>query len=69
MQRLIKGAFIADDWLEATAENFPGQEAVPGRYGFEGREAPPEFQEQYVGKRVRDEFRKPGAADPIKYTW
>lgn len=23
----------------------------------------------YVGKRVPDEFRKRGAANPIKYTW
>lgn len=23
----------------------------------------------YVGKRVPDEYRKPGAANPIKYTW
>jgi len=69
VQGLIKGVFIADDWLEATAENFPGRESVPGRYGFNGRVAPPEIQEQYVGKRVPDEFRKPGAANPIKYTW
>jgi hypothetical protein len=23
----------------------------------------------YVGKRVPDEYRKRGAANPIKYTW
>jgi len=69
VQGLIKRAFIADDWLEATAENFPGREDAPGRYGFRGREAPTEIQEQYVGKRVPDQFRKPGAANPIKYTW
>lgn len=69
VQGLIKGAFIADDWLEATGENFPGREDVPGRYGFKGREAPAEIKEQYVGKRVPDEYRKPGAANPIKYTW
>lgn len=31
LQGLIVGAFVADDWLEATAENFPGREDVPGR--------------------------------------
>src|SRR5713101_268652 len=29
-QGLIIGAFIADDWLEATAANFPGRDDVPG---------------------------------------
>jgi len=66
---LIVGAFVADDWLDATAANFPGREDVPDRLGFIGREAPPEMQELYVGKRVPDEFRKRGAANPIKYSW
>lgn len=35
---LIVGAFVADDWLEATAANFPGRDDVPGRLGFVGRE-------------------------------
>ncbi len=67
VQGVIKGAFIADDWLEATATNFPGRQDVPGRYGFVGREAPEQIQKMYVGKRVPDEFRKRGAANPIKY--
>lgn len=66
---IIVGAFVADEWLEATAENFPGREDVPGRLGFIGREAPPDIQALYVGKRIPDEFRKRGAANPIKYTW
>ncbi len=66
---VIVGAFVADDWLEATARDFPGHEDVPGRFGFVGREASPEIQRLYVGKRVPDEFRKKGAANPIKYTW
>ena len=65
----IVGAFIARRWLEATAENFPGREGVAGRYGFDGKEAPDEIKALYVGKRVPDEYRKPGAANPIKYTW
>jgi hypothetical protein len=69
LQGLIVGAFVADAWLPATSENFPGREAVPGRYGFVGRDAPTDIAVLYVGKRVPDEFRKRGAANPIKYTW
>jgi hypothetical protein len=72
IQGLIVGAFIADEWLEATPENFPGRagdEGVPGRWGFVGKEAPEDIKQLYVGKRVPDEYRKRGAANPIKYTW
>jgi hypothetical protein len=66
---LIVGAFVATEWLEATAEHFPGREPVPGRYGFVGIEAPTEMRTLYVGKRVPDEMRKPGSANPIRYSW
>ena len=69
LQGLIVGALIARRWLEATAENFPGREPVPGRFGFEGEEASDDIKKLYLGKRVPDEYRKPGAANPIKYTW
>jgi hypothetical protein len=67
MHGVIKGAFIADEWLEATAANFPGRQDAPGRYAFNGREAPEAIQREYVGKRIPDEYRKRGAANPIKY--
>lgn len=66
---LIVGAYIADRWLDATPENFPGREAVPGRVGFVGHEASTEIKSLYIGKRVPDQYRKPGAANPVKYTW
>jgi hypothetical protein len=69
VQGLIVAAFVADEWLEATEENFPGLEPVPGRWGFVGKKAPPEMRNLYVGKRVPDEYRKAGASNPIKYTW
>jgi hypothetical protein len=68
-QGLIVGAFVASEWLEATAENFTGRDPVPGRFGFVGTEAPDGIKEQYIGKRVPDEYRKPGSANPIRYTW
>jgi uncharacterized protein len=66
---LIVGAFVADEWRDATVDNFPTLGESPGRLGFVGREAPPEIAKLYVGKSVPDEYRKPGAANPIKYTW
>jgi hypothetical protein len=68
-QGLIVGAFIADEWLDATAANFLGHDDMPGRLGFVGYEAPEAISKLYVGKRVPDEYRKRGAANPIKYTW
>jgi hypothetical protein len=69
VQGLIVGAFVAMDWLPATSEHFPDREEVPGRYGFVGHEAPDELRQRYVGKRVADIYRRPGAANPIKYTY
>jgi hypothetical protein len=67
LQGLIVGAFIAQAWLPATSENFPGHEDMPSRFGFVGEEAPPATMRLYVGKRVPDEYRKRGSANPIKY--
>lgn len=66
---VIVGAFVAHEWLPATLKNFPGIESVSGRYGFYGDEASKEIQEIYIGKRIPDKYRKPGAANPIRYTW
>lgn len=66
---MIVGAFVADAWLEANSANFPGRESVAGHLGFIGHEAPEAILRLYGGKRVPDEFRKRGAANPIKYTW
>ncbi len=69
VQGMIVGAFTAEKWLPATIDNFPGRETIEGRYGFVGREAPLEIQQEYVGKKIPDEYRKRGAANPIKYSW
>lgn len=68
-QGLIVEAFVPERWLDATAENFPGREDRPGRIGFEGHVAPPEIRQLYVRKRIPDEYRRRGAANPIRYTW
>lgn len=66
---LIVAVFEAEQWLPATVENFPGREPVPGRYGFIGSVASDKMRRLYVGRRLPDEFRKQGAANPIKYTY
>lgn len=64
---IIRGAFVVDEWLPATTENFPSREKVEGRYGFHGKEAPKEIKELYVGKRLPDGFTKKGAMYPVRY--
>jgi len=69
---LIVGAFIAEEWLEATFENFLDRAedgGAPGRYGFIGKEAPDEIKKLYVDKLVPGKYQKKGAQNPIRYTW
>ena len=67
---LIVGAFVAERWLAATPENFPDRlEARDGRFGFVGCEAPGEIQALYLRKRIPDDLRRKGAANPIRYVW
>jgi len=56
-------------WMKATRENFPTLAAEDriGRWGFEGIEADASIQAQYMRKRIPDEYRKPGAANPIRF--
>lgn len=69
-QGLIIGVFIASTWLPATRNNFPGTlEDRPGRWGFVGSEAPREFADLYLRRRLPDSMRKRGAANPVKYTF
>ncbi|HEY1683406.1 MAG TPA: hypothetical protein VGG19_01470 [Tepidisphaeraceae bacterium] len=68
---IIKGAYVVDGkWLPATPANFPefsGRPTNSGRYAFQGHKASDEIWNLYVGKRIPEEYRKPGAANPIRY--
>jgi hypothetical protein len=65
---LIVGVFVAERWLEATVQNFPGiSEDQHGRWGFVGHPAADETASQYLRHRLPDTMRKPGAANPIRY--
>jgi len=69
-QGIIIGVFEPTEWKRATLKNFPEfNEDVPSRIGFVGREANQSIKEQYLRKRVPKEFRKRGAANPIKYSF
>jgi hypothetical protein len=65
---LIRGAFIPEVWMNATAANFPGRPDCSGRLGFFGHEAPAEISERYVGHQVPSAYRF-GSGNPVRYTW
>ncbi len=49
---VVIDAFVADEWLVATRENFPQlTESIPSRSGFNGNLAPDEIRELYAGER------------------
>jgi|SRR5271165_1970231 len=63
---MIVGVYIAEEWLPATPENFPGFPLTdPQRFGFRAREAPKDVKAMYFQKRVPPQKR--GAANPIRY--
>ncbi len=65
---LVVGVFEPERWMEATKENFPALAAtIPGRWGFEGKDADREISEYYLRKRVPDQFRAKGAANPVRF--
>ena len=64
---LIVGVFKPNKWMNATPENFPGTTLVNGRIGFEGVEATEKISNLYMRKILPKEYRKKGAANPVKY--
>jgi hypothetical protein len=69
---LIIDVFVAEKWLEATAENFPGiapdwPDWKGRRWGFVGHEAPEDVASLYKRCRLPDTMRRRGAANPIRY--
>ena len=64
----VRGIFVANEWLEATKNNFPKLLTdIPGRYGFNGKEVDiPEYRH----KRLPDDLRgRRGMASPILYNY
>ncbi len=69
---VIKGAFVAKEWLPVTRENFPSfvfTEANRARVGFKGEEASGEIQDWYVdkiGKRIVEPDMR-HIQNPVRY--
>ncbi|WP_205528310.1 LEM-3-like GIY-YIG domain-containing protein [Flavobacterium psychrotrophum] len=67
---IIRGVYIAKEWKLARKQYFPNfTNHTNSRYGFHGDEADDDIKKMYIGKRIPDEFRKRGAAYPIKYNF
>ena len=67
-QGVVVGVFVADKWLQATTQNFPHTTVDrEGRWGFVGREADDVIAKLYLRHRLPDQFRKRGAANPVRY--
>ena len=71
-QGLVVGVFRATTgWFPATPDKFPfvSERELEDRirYGFEGVKAEDSVANEYMNKRVPSEYRKRGAANPIRY--
>jgi hypothetical protein len=65
---LVVGAYRPEKWLPASRAHFPWlTEDIPTRIGFVGKEADPSIVARYRGKRVPDQFRARGAANPVRF--
>jgi len=65
---LVKGVFVATEWLPATTGNFPGTLSDrEGRWGFVGHEASGDIKDVYFRKRIPDSLRGKGMANPVRY--
>ena len=66
---IVRGIFVADKWLPATAKNFPGfDQPSSRRLGFIGHKADDDTWERYVGergKRLPDDMRH--GQNPVRY--
>jgi hypothetical protein len=63
---LVLGAFRPIRWLPATTTNFPWLDEDLPRIGFEGDPADAATASLYVGRRVPDQYRAKGAANPVR---
>jgi len=65
---IVLDAFRPAEWLPSKKEYFPWLlEDIPGRFGFVGVPAEEAVKSLYVHRRVPEEFRRKGAANPVRF--
>lgn len=68
LRGIIVGVYVAESWHPATPQYFPTRlDERPKRYGFIGHPASADVADLYLRRRLPDDMRKPGAANPIRY--
>ncbi len=65
---IVVDVFRPTEWLPSTKKNFPWLiEDIPCRFGFVGVPAEAAVRRLYINKRVPEEFRRKGAANPVRF--
>lgn len=59
MNGVVQDVFEVERWCEA--------EEAPGRYMFDGKQAPEEIRSRFVNKRLPKKYMKKGMASPVLY--
>ncbi len=73
--KIVREVYEIDFWIPAEKlyrESFPNLVPIKGRIGFEGKVAPAEIRDKYVGKSIAHLYKR-GDANPVrvflKYTY
>jgi hypothetical protein len=64
---IVLGAFRPTEWLPSISLHFPWHTGDESRWGFVGEPGDAETTRLYVQKRVPDQYRAKGAANPVRY--
>ena len=68
VNNIVKGVYQPTKWLPGTPEHFPDYSGpTKNRWGFIGDDATPEDKEKYLGKKIPEEYRKPGVQSSRRY--
>lgn len=61
VDQIVQRVYIADTWFKFSDGEWKG------RWGFFGREAKGKEFEELIGKRIPEDYRKVGTANPVQY--